>query len=140
VFDVIRVKVSSIVRPLSPVNLHIGGEVEFRAINPDDQSNDDTAHWKSSEPSVLQIEQNGKAVGFSEGRAEVMLSNHINAASIVHVGRIQFGTIEHQNALILNTDTESRVEDLRVRVKLHLTKNDEEVMPTVQYDGITLIR
>lgn len=49
-------RVSSIVRPLSPVNLHVGGEVEFRAINPDDQSKDDTAHWKSSEPTVLKIE------------------------------------------------------------------------------------
>lgn len=90
-FDLIRVKVSSIVRPLSPVNLHVGGQVEFRAINPDDQSKDDTAHWKSSDASVLQIEQSGRAVGLSEGRAEVMLSNHINAASIVHVGRILFG-------------------------------------------------
>jgi hypothetical protein len=49
-----------------------------------------------------------------------------------------FGSVEHQNALILDTD--SNEAELRVRVKLHLTKQDEEVMPTVQYDGITLIR
>jgi len=30
IFDVIRVRVSSIVKPLSPVYLHLGGEVEFR--------------------------------------------------------------------------------------------------------------
>jgi hypothetical protein len=36
IFDVIRVKVSSIVRPLSPVYLHIGGEVVFKVTNPDD--------------------------------------------------------------------------------------------------------
>ena len=66
------------------------------------------------------------------------MSNHASAASIVHVGRIIFGSVEHQNGLILNTD--SNEADLRVRVKLYLTKNDEEVMPTVQYDGITLIR
>ena len=30
IFDVIRVRVCSIVKPLSPVSLHLGGEVEFR--------------------------------------------------------------------------------------------------------------
>ena len=36
IFDVVKVRVSSIVRPLSPVYLHLGGEVNFRVINPDD--------------------------------------------------------------------------------------------------------
>ncbi len=62
-------------------------------------------HWKSSDTNVLKIEQNGKAIGFSEGRAEVLLSNHASAASIVHVGKIMFGSVEHQNALILDTDS-----------------------------------
>lgn len=35
VFDVFKVKVSSIVRPLSPVYLHVSGEIEFKVINPD---------------------------------------------------------------------------------------------------------
>lgn len=34
----IKVKVSSIVRPFSPVYLHVGGEVEFRVINADDSA------------------------------------------------------------------------------------------------------
>lgn len=84
-------KVSSIVRPYSPVYLHVGGEVEFKVINPDDAKDDivQGATWKSSEPGVLQIDSsNGKALAKSEGKADVMLSNHINAASIVHVNRI----------------------------------------------------
>lgn len=78
------------------MNLHVGGEVEFKVINPDDR--DDLiqgATWKSSEPGVLMIDTvNGKAVAKGEGRAEVMLSNHVNAASIVHVSRVQFGQVE----------------------------------------------
>jgi hypothetical protein len=35
VFDVFKVKVSSIVRPLSPVYLHVSGEIEFKVINPE---------------------------------------------------------------------------------------------------------
>lgn len=56
-----------------------------------------------------------------------MLSNHINAASIVHVGRVKEGQIQHQRDLVLNTD---QPDDLRVKVKLYLNKG-EEVMPTV---------
>lgn len=32
IFDVIKVRVSSLIQPLSPVYLHIGGEVEFRVL------------------------------------------------------------------------------------------------------------
>ena len=31
-------------------------------------------------------------------------------------------------------------DDLKVRVKLFLNKQGDELMPTVQFDGITLIR
>lgn len=105
VFDVFKVKVSSLVRPYSPVQLHVGGKVEFRVV---DKEYEDTPHvsWKSTEPSVLQIEtQTGKAVGLSEGRAEILLSNHANAASIVQVSEVRHGQVEHKNALTINTDS-----------------------------------
>ena len=35
IFDVIRVKVSSVVKPQSPVFLHIGGDIDFRVDSPD---------------------------------------------------------------------------------------------------------
>lgn len=42
------------------------------------------AIWSSSNPGVLDINSlNGEGRGLSEGKVEVMLSNHINAASIV---------------------------------------------------------
>lgn len=34
----------------------------------------------------------------------------------------------------------SKGQELRVRIKMFLNKNGEELMPTVQFDGITLIR
>lgn len=66
------------------------------------------------------------------------MSNHASVASIVHVGKIMFGSVENQNALILDTNSEKP--ELRVKVKLYLSKQDEEVLPTVQYENITLIR
>lgn len=86
VFDVFKVKVSSLVRPYSPVQLHVGGKVEFRVVDPEisNAKGSPSINWKSSEPSILQIEtQTGKASGLAEGRAEILLSNHVNAASLV---------------------------------------------------------
>lgn len=40
IYDIIRVRVSSIVRPLSPVTLHVGGVVNFKVINPDEGHNE----------------------------------------------------------------------------------------------------
>jgi hypothetical protein len=37
IYDVFKVKVSSIVQPLSPVYLHLGGDIEFKVINPDNK-------------------------------------------------------------------------------------------------------
>jgi len=54
IFDVIRVRVSTIVEPLSPVDLHVGGEVRFNIKNshvtdPDTSS----VRWASSNSEVL---------------------------------------------------------------------------------------
>ena len=154
IFDVLRVRVQSIVRPLSPVILHVGGVVNFKVINPDDGNSEfeetrQGAQWLSGDNSVLTIDSDtGRAYGRSEGRTEVILSNHVNAASIVHIGKIQFGQIEHKHALALNTDENKSgavgasggFDVLRVRVKLYFTKDGEEVMPTLQYSGITLMQ
>ena len=55
--------------------------------------------WSSSNPKVLEISsQDGTAVARSEGRADIMLSNNINAASIAHVSKVKHAEIEHQGA------------------------------------------
>jgi hypothetical protein len=101
--------------------------------------------WTSSNPSVLQINSNsGKSKGLSEGRADVLLSNHVNAASIVHVSKVQSASIEHIGPLLITADEGgvgmTRGNQLRVRVKMYLSRHGDELLPTVQYDGITLIK
>lgn len=79
------------------------------------------ATWSSNNPSVLDINQaSGEARGLSEGRAEILLSNHISAASIVVVSKVQHAEIDElsRKNLIINTDDYSG--DLRVRVKFYL--------------------
>jgi len=77
--------------------------------------------WSSNNPTVLDINQaSGEARGLSEGRAEILLSNHISAASIAQVSKVRHAEIDEQSRknLVINTDEYTR--DLRVRVKLYL--------------------
>jgi hypothetical protein len=109
IFDIIRVRVSSIVKPLSPVSLHLGGEVEFRVANTDQKiiktSVDARPRWTSSNPVVLQIDLNsGKSKALGEGTANVLLSNHLSAASIVNVSKVQSALIEHTGPLLMAAD------------------------------------
>lgn len=102
--------------------------------------------WSSSNPSVLSVEpQTGKAFGAREGKVDVMLSNHLNAASIVHVSKVAYGQLDQKSSLIINADDRgsylgSGSPDYRVRIKLFLDKQPDEMLPTVQFDGITLVR
>ena len=99
------------------------------------------ATWSSNNPSVLDVNQaTGQARAVGEGRAEVLLSNHISAASIVIVSKVSHAEIDEQcmKNLVINTDEYAG--DLRVRVKIYLHDQMEELMPIASFDGITLIR
>jgi hypothetical protein len=91
IYDVFKVRVTQLVRPESPVYVHVGGEVTFDVIDDDSQgvSSDSSGFkptWSSSSPAILDINHsNGKANGLSEGQAKILLSNHVNAASNVYV-------------------------------------------------------
>ena len=130
----IRVRVSSIVWPQSPVSLHVGGEVDFRVDSADgiggryasdgQSGGDSTIRWRSSDPYILDIDvRTGKAVGLKAGKAEVMLSQHTNAASIVHVSKVQFARVDPASSTLLNTDEAHYIGNspgIRVRVKFFL--------------------
>ena len=66
IFDVIRVRVSGVVQPLSPVFLNLGGEINFRLESTDHLSANKDAQlqaggkqqvlWNSGNTAVLSIE------------------------------------------------------------------------------------
>jgi len=59
IYDVYRVRVSSVVNPYSPVNLHVGGQVTFKLMDANSADygtkKDSNAVWSSNNPSVLDI-------------------------------------------------------------------------------------
>jgi hypothetical protein len=60
---------------------------------------------------VLDVNQlTGTANGLSEGKVEVKLSNHINAASIVEVSKVKYAEIDekYRKNLAINTDIDER--------------------------------
>lgn len=144
VFDVIKVRVTSVVSPGSPIMLHVGGEVLFQVIDDEQQWQAEQATfkptWSSSDPSVLEIDRtSGKANGLSEGHAQVLLSNHVNAASLVKVQRVVAAEIDSNTAMNLLVDTakEQGVEK-RVRIKLFMPER-HELKPEEQFNGRPLI-
>ena len=63
-------------------------------------------NWNSKQPHVLEIgSKDGKAVAKSEGKADIHISNNINAASIVRVSKIGYAQIDSSsNDLTINID------------------------------------
>ena len=59
----------------------------------------------------------------------------MNAASIVHVSKVASAQIDHKSQLIINADEQVgwgyAPAEHRVRIKLFLEKQSEEMMPTV---------
>jgi hypothetical protein len=60
-----------------------------------------------------------------------MLSNNINAASIVHVSKVKLAEVDQfsRKNLVINTDEYQ--DDVRIRIKLFLQDQIEELTPTV---------
>lgn len=55
-----------------------------------------------------------------EGKAEILLSNSINAASIVVVSKVRMGEVDQKSRKNLAINTDEYDGELRVRIKLYL--------------------
>jgi len=56
VFDVVRVRVTSIVKPPSPVMLHVGGLVQFRIMSEKQEGHEmKGAIWSANQPHLLDV-------------------------------------------------------------------------------------
>ena len=77
--------------------------------------------WSSNNPSIIEINQKtGEAKALSEGKADILLSNHIHSASIVFVSKIRQAEIDEKSRKSLLANIEGELNDKRVRIKLYL--------------------
>jgi hypothetical protein len=123
IYDVFNVRVSSVVKPSSPVSLHLGATVQFKIMDQSEYQKKDQSSvtWSSANPSVIEInQQSGFGKAISEGKADILISNHISAASIVFVSRVTNAEIDESSRKNLVVNTDERRGDMRIRVKLFL--------------------
>ena len=76
--------------------LHIGSDVQFKILsNSADNLHRESMTWTSSNPRVLDINSiDGSAVARQEGKADIMISDSINAVSIVHVSKVKHAELD----------------------------------------------
>jgi len=96
--------------------------------------------WTSSNPRVIDINSSdGSAMARQEGKADIMIGESVNAVSIAHVSKVKHAELDQASPeLVLNIDDSN--DFLRLRVKIYLNNQVEDLMPVTQYDGVTLIR
>ena len=113
--------------------MHVGGEVNFGIDSADGVSTgsnqlarydapDSSTRWSSNDPNILEIDsKTGKARANQEGKVDISLNHHSNAASIVHVNKVQYGSVDPQSSLVINTATGyANSRTIKVRVKFFL--------------------
>ena len=90
-------------------------------MNEDQQVTSDDIIWSSSNPSIIDINQKtGQARSLNEGKTDILLSNNINAASIVHSSKVKLAEVDpaSRKNLVINTDDYQG--EVRIRIKLFL--------------------
>lgn len=88
IFDVIRVKVLSSVLPHSPVQLHVGGQVQFIFADGEIPAN---TKWETKHSNILSVDPvYGTTVGRKEGVGEVNIlnANSVSLGTVVHVKKV----------------------------------------------------
>lgn len=122
IFDVLKVKVATLVQPSAPVYVHVGGDIAFKVMKDGPETViREGIQWSSSVPHILDIDsRTGSAHALKEGRAEIRISKSPNAVSIVHVSQIKHAELDSQSHgnLVLNIDDKNDI--IRPRIKLFL--------------------
>ena len=61
----------------------------------------------------------------------MLLSNHISAASLVHVSKVRHAELDEKSHKLIHFNVDERERELKIRVKLFLTDSTEELYPSI---------
>lgn len=135
-FDVIRVKVVSSIKPVSPVHAHVGASIKFVY----DEATPN-AKWESSNSQVLTVDTHGHAKAEDIGASVVSYKGDVMLQSTVYVSKVQIIELDNRPEYITNVKTNSHYkEEYSIPLKLYLTDSIEELTPDVYIDGDLLIQ
>ena len=141
IFDVIRVKVLSSILPHSPVQLHVGGVVQFVFSDKDATTG---AKWRTEDTSILNVDPvYGKAEGIAEGAGKVIYEGGVNLVSLVNVKKIDRIELESTSKPEFFTNTRSNKyykDEHHLLLNVYLEDGLSEILPEVIVNGKSLIK
>lgn len=141
IFDVLRVRVQSSVLPHSPVQLHLGGTVQFVFA---DKEGSPTSRWTTNNPAILSVDPvYGKAEGRSEGEAQVIYEGEVNLVSVVNVKRVDRIELDPKTKPEFFTNARSNrhyKDEHHLLLNVFLEDGLSEVLPETIVNGKPLIK
>ena len=92
--DIIKIHVSSIIEPIGPIEVHLGGTVKFKTTSNYTQTN--KASWESENTKIMSVDSRngfGKAAG--EGKTTIHINDTIQLSTSVSVLKIKQIKVEN---------------------------------------------
>lgn len=141
IFDVIRVKVLSSVLPYSPVQLHVGGSVQFVFADKESSAN---SRWTTNDNSVLKVDSvYGKVEALSEGEGKVTYEGNVNLVNVVNVKKVDRIELDPLSKPEFFTNARSNnyyKEEHHLLLNVFLEDGLSEVFPEIVINGVPLIK
>jgi nuclear pore complex protein Nup210 len=141
IFDVIRVKVMSSVLPHSPVQLHVGGTVQFVFAEKESNIN---AKWSTNDHTILKIDQAyGKAEALREGTAQAIYEGNVNLVSLVDVKKVERIELDPHSRPEFFTNARSNKfykDEHHLLLNVFLEDGLSEILPETLINGKPLIK
>eukprot|EP01022_Parablepharisma_sp_SALTPOND_P034856 TRINITY_DN932_c0_g1_i1.p1 TRINITY_DN932_c0_g1~~TRINITY_DN932_c0_g1_i1.p1 ORF type:complete len:2036 (-),score=158.71 TRINITY_DN932_c0_g1_i1:14-6121(-) len=105
-FDLVKVHVTSIIEPVSPVFVHIGGTVQFKTSH--NYSGLGKAVWGSEDPSILEVNSvTGLGKARNEGITNVHINDTIHLTTSVTCGKVKYISLDLASSPKILTNIES---------------------------------
>lgn len=128
--DMIKISVSSVMKPVSPISLHLGGEVQFETTHSTPAGV--TGTWASENSNIVSVNDNGLAKSFQEGDTYIHYrEKSMDLKSLVVVNKVKAIELGHEAPIqITNYEKLSSYRDrYKIPIKLYadLERNKEFV-------------
>jgi len=133
IFDLVRVHVTSVIEPVSPVFVHVGGTVQFRTSF--NYSSLGRPVWGSEDPTILEVNPvTGLGKARNEGATNVHINDTIHLTTSVTCGRVKYISMDLSTApkMITNIDSHKSFKSYyKIQFRIHPDDPNIDITPGV---------
>jgi nuclear pore complex protein Nup210 len=141
VYDLFQVTVSSVMKPMSPLHLNLGGEATFQTTHIVPAG--ERGHWAVDNPHILSINNQGMVKGISEGDAQVIYTEKgMELKSSVSVSRVQLIEVSPEGpSEVSNYEQHSSFRTVyKLPLLMYFDKQRNRPVPRLSDEDRTLVR